>query len=86
MQLLHQKSLHSRSIGSLIKIEMLTLESLNELHLLVVQERASCPNPLGPVEELERLPVSVLLPENNRANHLPSENDDGEVVPLRCLS
>ena len=65
---------------------MLTLELLNELHLLVVQEPASCPNPRGPVEESEKLPVSASLPENNRANHLPSENDDGEVVPLRCLS
>ena len=65
---------------------MLTLELLNELHLLVVQEPASCPNPRGPVEESEKLPVSASLPENNRANHLPSENDDGDGVPLRCLS
>ena len=67
VQPLHQKNLHSRSIllgpYSLIKIEMFTLESLNELPLLVVQEPASCPNPRGPVEESEKLPVSVLLPE-----------------------
>ena len=65
---------------------MLTLELLNELHLLVVQEPASCPNPRGPVEESEKLPVSASLPENNRAYHHPSENDDGDGVPLRCLS
>ena len=71
---------------SLIKIEMLTLESLNELHFLVVQKPTSCPSPHGRVEESEKLPVSVLLPENNQAHHPPSEIDDGDGVPLRCLS